>query len=197
MGWTSKPLRGFSAGYGGVRRQGDRIINWEAIGALGEIIGGAGVIVTLLYLSLQVRASTVASKVESKLAASRMYSDFLRTLIESPEINDVFVRGREDFESLNSEEFYRFSNMAFQSFSLFSAGYFQFSRRTLSESDWFETLSILRFWLRGNGCRQWWVRLGVHMYGSEFVAFVESEMRAIDARLTSQGTRDAVTGAPA
>ncbi|MEH6588586.1 MAG: hypothetical protein V7720_18700, partial [Halioglobus sp.] len=129
-------------------------MNWEAIGAIGEVVGGIGVIVTLLYLALQVRASTVASKVESKLAATRMYSDFLKTLIDSPEINDLFVRGREDFDSLNSEEFYRFSNLAFQSFAIFSAGYFQFSHRTLSKSDWYESLAIIRFWLRGNGCRQ-------------------------------------------
>ena len=51
-------------------------MNWDAIGAIGEALGAVGVIVTLLYLSLQVKASTLASKVESKLAASRMYTDF-------------------------------------------------------------------------------------------------------------------------
>ena len=51
-------------------------MNWDAIGATGEVLGAVGVIVTLLYLSLQVKASTQASRVESKLASSRMYTDF-------------------------------------------------------------------------------------------------------------------------
>ena len=114
-------------------------MNWEAVGAIGEVVGGLGVIVTLIYLSLQVRASTVASRVESKLAASQMYGDFIGKLIENPEINDVFVRGRKDFGSLEPEDNHRFSNMALQSFSLFSAGYFQYSHGTLNESDWYET----------------------------------------------------------
>ena len=154
-------------------------MNWDAVGAIGEVVGGLGVIVTLLYLSLQVRASTVASRVESKLAASQMYGEFLGKLIEHPEINDVFVRGRGDFESLSTEETYRFSNMALQSFSLFSAGHFQYSHQTLSESDWYENLSMIRFWLRGKGCRQWWAKVGKYMYGPDFVSFVEAELLAI------------------
>ena len=157
-------------------------MNWEAIGAVGEVAGAAGVIITLLYLSVQVRASNLASKVEAKLATSGMYTDFLRTLIESPEINDVFVRGREDMSQLNSEEFYRFSNLGFRAFSYFSAGYFQHRMGSLSESDWFEMLAIVRFWLRGGGTQDWWKRLGTHMYGSDFVTFIESEIRSLDLK---------------
>ena len=166
--------------FNGPNRRDERRMNWEAIGAVGEVAGAAGVIITLLYLSVQVRASNVASKVEAKLATSGMYTDFLRTLIESPEINDVFVRGRENMGQLNSEEFYRFSNLGFRAFSYFSAGYFQHRMGSLSESDWFEMLAIVRFWLRGKGTQDWWKRLGTHMYGSDFVAFIESEIRRLD-----------------
>ncbi|MCX2983119.1 hypothetical protein EYC98_19835 [Halieaceae bacterium IMCC14734] len=148
---------------------------------MGEVAGALGVIITLVYLSLQIRASTLASRVESKLAASGMYTDFLRTLIESPEINDIFLRGRESIESLTAEEFHRFSNMAFQAFSFFSASKFQHSSGALSESDWYEHLAIVKFWLRGRGCQTWWNKYGVHMYGSDFVDFVESELRKIEA----------------
>jgi hypothetical protein len=156
-------------------------MNWEAIGAIGEIAGAIGVIATLLYLSVQVRSSTLASKVESKLAATRMYTDFLSGLIQSPEINEIYLRGRKDMSSLTPDEFYRFSNLALQSFSFFSAGYFQYFRGTLHESDWYENLAVIRFWLRGKGCQQWWVKVGMHMYGSEFVTFIESEIRTLDS----------------
>ncbi|MFT6433132.1 MAG: hypothetical protein ACJAVI_001174, partial [Candidatus Azotimanducaceae bacterium] len=45
-------------------------MNWETIGAISETIGAAGMIATLLYLSLQVRAGTRASAVESKLVSA-------------------------------------------------------------------------------------------------------------------------------
>ena len=165
-------------------KAGIRIMNWEAIGAIGEIAGAIGVIATLVYLSVQVRSSTLASRVESKLAATRMYTDFLGGLIHSPEVNELFLRGRKDLSSLTPEEFHRFSNLALQSFSFFSAGYFQYSRGTLDKSDWHENMAVLKFWLHGDGCRQWWEKVGMHMYGSEFVTFIESEIRRFDSALT-------------
>ncbi len=156
-------------------------MNWEAIGALGEAIGAVGVIASLLYLAMQVRASTRASAVESKLASTRFYTDFLGSLIQSPELNELYLRGRKDLGSLTSPEYHRFSNLSFQAFAFFSAGYFQFSRGTLSEPDWYENRAVIQFWLRGAGCRDWWEKAGRHMFGEEFVAFIESEMPRNDA----------------
>ena len=156
-------------------------MNWEAIGAVGEVVGAAGVIASLLYLAVQVQASTRASAVEAKLAATRMYTDFMGSLIQSPELDDLLQRGRKDLESLSPEDYRRFSNLALQAFSFFSAGYFQFCQGTLSESDWFENRAIIQFWVRGLGCQQWWESVGKHLFGADFVAFIESEIRRNDA----------------
>jgi len=161
---------------------GSIIVNWDAVGAISEAIGAAGVIASLLYLAVQVRAGTRASAIESKLAANRVYTDFLGSLIQSPELNRLLVQGREDLASLSSQDdYYRFSNLALQSFSHFSAMYFQYRQGRLSESDWFESLSVIRYWLRGAGCRAWWEKLGRHMFGTEFVSFIESEIRLVEA----------------
>lgn len=39
-------------------------MNWEAIGAVGEIIGAVAVVVTLFYLALQIRQSTRMSRAQ-------------------------------------------------------------------------------------------------------------------------------------
>ncbi len=152
-------------------------MNWEAIGAIGEAIGAAGVIASLLYLAVQIRASTRTSAVEAKLASSRMYTDFMGSLIQSPELDDLIGRGRKDLESLAPEEYRRFSNLALQAFAFFSAIYFQFRQRTLSEADWFEGRAIIQYWIRSSGCQQWWGRVGKHMFGADFVAFIEAEIQ--------------------
>ena len=77
-------------------------MNWEAIGAISETIGAAGVIASMLYLAVQVRASTRASAIESKLASSRIYTDFIGSLIQSPELNRILVQGCKDLTSLAS-----------------------------------------------------------------------------------------------
>jgi len=155
-------------------------MNWQAIGAIGEAVGAAAVVASLLYLAVQLRGSTRASNVQAKLESTRLMTDFLDSLIQSPALNDLFLRGREDIESLSSEEYYRYSNMSLKAFSYFSAGYFQFRSRTLAEDDWFELRAVLRFWLGGKGCNDWWQKLGCRMYGPDFTKFVESEIARVD-----------------
>jgi hypothetical protein len=44
------------------------VMNWEAIGAIGEIVGGAGVIVSLLYLAIQIRKDARARRANTQFS---------------------------------------------------------------------------------------------------------------------------------
>ncbi len=44
-------------------------MNWEAIGAIGEIIGAMAVFLTLVYLALQIRQNTKAVQAGKQLVA--------------------------------------------------------------------------------------------------------------------------------
>ncbi len=66
-------------------------MNWDAVGAIGEVIGAAGVVVTLVYLALQIRRNSIAtcSEVRQSLAEqqiqlinSRATDAFLRVAIK-------------------------------------------------------------------------------------------------------------------
>ncbi|MDA8965759.1 hypothetical protein N9145_01640 [bacterium] len=148
-------------------------MNWGALGAISETIGAIGVIASLLYVALQVRANTRASAVEAKLASTRFYAEFLDKLIESPELNDLFSRGRSDFNALERDDQFRFTNLALRAFTIFSANWFQYRQGTLNEQDWFEQMAIVNFWLRGAGIQQWWNKTGRLMFGSDFVNFID------------------------
>ncbi len=144
-------------------------MNWEAIGAVSETIGAAGVIATLLYLSLQVRASTRASSVESKLVSAGFQIDFFKSLVQGPELQEILLRGRKDPTSLSAEEYYRFSNLVHIAFSSFSAAHFQFRQGAVSESDFFENLVTIRYFIYSAGGLQWWEKIGKYMFGPEFL----------------------------
>lgn len=152
-------------------------MNWEAIGAISETIGAAGVIATLLYLSLQIRAATRASAVESKLVSAGFQIDFIKSLVQYPELQDVMLRGRRDPASLSLEEHYRFSNLLHIAFSSFSAAHFQFRQGAVSESDFFENLITIRYFIESAGGQQWWEKYGRKLYGPEFVAVIEAEIK--------------------
>jgi hypothetical protein len=46
------------------------LMNWEAVGAIAEGVGGLGVILTLVYLSLQIRGSNRVAKAQSRHSMS-------------------------------------------------------------------------------------------------------------------------------
>ena len=79
-------------------------MNWDAIGAIGEIVGAAGVIITLLYLSIQLRQSTKASRltaIQSSMENSARFSEILCT---DDELAEVFWRGLSDPHELDAKD---------------------------------------------------------------------------------------------
>ena len=156
-------------------------MNWEALGAVAELVGAVGVIASLLYLAAQVHTSNRASAVQAKLDSTRLLNDFMDLLIQRPELNQLMLKGRKSLDALSPDEYQQFSNMSLKAFWFFSAGHFQFRRRTLAESDWFEVRAVIEYWLRSQGCKDWWGKLGRSMYGDEFVAFIDSEITRLAA----------------
>ena len=164
-------------------------MNWDALGAVAELIGAAGVVASLLYLAVQVRTSNRASAVEAKFESTRLLNDFMDLLIHNPELDQLMVQARKSLDCLSPDQYSRFSNMSLKAFWFFSAGYFQFRQGTLAESDWFEVRAVIHYWLRGQGCKDWWAKLGRFMYGDDFVGFIESEIVKLAAQ---QGDEAAV-----
>lgn len=154
-------------------------MNWDAIGAIAELVGAVGVVASLIYVATQVRHSTRASAVEAKLETARLLHTFIDSLIDKPELNDLFLRGIADLDSLSSDEYLRFSNMSLKAFWFFSAGHFQYRTAALSESDFHEIRAVLRYWLRGPGCRAWWEKIGRESMAPDFRDFVDAEIAAM------------------
>ena len=50
-------------------------MNWEAIGAVGEIVGAAAVVVTLIYVALQMRQNTRSIDESRELALAQAYEN--------------------------------------------------------------------------------------------------------------------------
>jgi hypothetical protein len=157
-------------------------MNWDAIGAIAELAGALGVVASLVYLGTQIRHSAKASSVEAKLTTTGMHASVVDMLIADPVLNELFMRGIESTDELTTEEYQRFSNLCLKSFWYFSAAHYQLRTGTLDDGNWFETKAILEFELSGQGVRTWWRRLGSRRFSGKFAEFVDSEIKAIEAK---------------
>ena len=61
-------------------------------GALGEIIGAAGVIITLLFLSMQIRAITKESRLSATADIAREYNAYLQHITSDEQLSGLCLR---------------------------------------------------------------------------------------------------------
>jgi hypothetical protein len=90
---------------------GDRIINWDAVGAVGEILGATAVFISLLYLAVQIRGSNKLARIESRERANEALSRWRGKLLQDPRLDDIFHRGCNELDSLDDAEFRTFDNL--------------------------------------------------------------------------------------
>ena len=67
-------------------------MNWDAVGAVAETIGALAVLVTLIYLALQVRQARKVQLAESIRATRAERREFFLSLRDSPYIHDILEK---------------------------------------------------------------------------------------------------------
>src|SRR5210317_2489400 len=85
-------------------------MNWDAIGAIGEIIGAAAVVLTLGYLAIQIRQSTKLANAEAHERAVEYWSEATAPLMK-PEMAELFQNGCESYKMLNAIDRMRFDTL--------------------------------------------------------------------------------------
>jgi hypothetical protein len=78
-------------------------VNWEAISAIGQIVGAFAVVVSLIYLAREIRRNARAERLASMDTVIR----WLRQLTEHPQLSELYYRGLHDFESLEGADLVR------------------------------------------------------------------------------------------
>ena len=104
-------------------------MNWEAAGAIGEIVGAAGVIVTLVYLAVQIRQNTRSLRATAVWDSQMSFVAINETLADGGKTSQVMYRALPDPDSLDDFEkhlAHRYLRGFFQrmeaQFALYSSG---------------------------------------------------------------------------
>lgn len=153
----------------------------DTLGNLGDFVGGIAVLVTLIYLAIQIRQNTAQVKMASDIARTDTYarsvdsfSYFRGLLISDPEMADIYLRGSQDLGSLNPVESLRFYLILQQIFHTTQA-IIENTTVTGTQTEnpiHFFHLDVL---LKQPGIREWWAREQTR-YEPKFVALLNSHL---------------------
>ena len=83
-------------------------MNWEAIGAISEVIAAIAVVVTLAYLALQVRQSNRTTKAAAVSASHLSLRENRHAILASAELSSLFATGVENPTVLSGLDSQRF-----------------------------------------------------------------------------------------
>lgn len=83
-------------------------MNWEAIGAVGEILGAGAVLVTLVYLAVQIRHVREQNQSNALDHIIESLNDFAGRVAGSDSLAEIMTRGRLSYSSLSDDEKLRF-----------------------------------------------------------------------------------------
>ncbi len=67
-------------------------INWEAVGAIGEISGAVVVIITLVYLARQIRKSTRIAIATTEIGIRNAFGKINESVYSNPAVAELFVK---------------------------------------------------------------------------------------------------------
>lgn len=163
-------------------------MNWNALGAVAELVGALGVVASLAYLAVQIRQNTQHIDFNTRAIRASTFQSFSDTfghfediLLENRDLGQAWVKGLDDEEELDSSEWILFNNLAHKFFRMYEVLFLQYEAG-LVERSLFE--SAHRFpdqLLVRQGLRAYWSRRQGR-YAEEFVEYISEKLRSLPAR---------------
>ena len=124
-------------------------MNWEAAGAVGEIVGAFAVVLTLIYLAIQIRHSIRATKALVRESATNSMVQDIRATYQDKDLLSAYVK-LQNGESLSNTEEYCVRQESAAWLRTYENMHYQYRKGFLDEEEWQGHLHILKLVFQPN-----------------------------------------------
>ncbi len=148
-------------------------MNWGAIGALGEIIGAGAVVISIVYLAIQIRGQNSEARAAGMHAVSQGFRDGIASLAEIPHVAKIWIKSNKDPSSLTDEELVQMFAVAQRNFRVWEEAFRLHRSGRLDEEIWDGITKQYASFLAHRGFKYVWEFRGQY-YSQEFRVFVDN-----------------------
>jgi hypothetical protein len=150
-------------------------MNLNDLANLGQIIGAVAVVVSLIYVALQIRQNTNAVRSAAAQVVNEHFASWYHLLAADAELSQVVVNGLRDYTSLSETEKARFvaTFMAYLSYS--HNAFLKWREGALSPALWEGWELLLMNLFAAPGGRAFW-KERAYLFGEEFRRHVEDDL---------------------
>jgi len=117
-------------------------MNWDAVGAIGEIAGAATVIATLFYLALQVKHATSVARASARGVVAQMNVDALAASIDSHALS-LAAKKTTLGEELTPDEHSNYVRWILLRMHVCENAHYQYRQGLLDEEEWTGYISLI------------------------------------------------------
>ena len=148
-------------------------MNWEAINAVSQIVSSIAVVLSVLYLGIQVHRSTRVARVAAQDAAASAVRDVTNTFMENAEMSRIWGAGLEDLTTLSAEEQARFFHATHQFLKALETIHFHYLNGLMDKQLWLGWQELLRHYIAAPGIAQYWNIRG-QLFSARFREFIST-----------------------
>ncbi len=167
------------------------MMNWEAIGAIGEVLGAAGVIGTLAYLAFQIRQNSESVRLNAGQTILISLHEALQNAASTPQQARVLMLGQTDFDSLPDDEKAQFLVWIFSWFRVLEQAHLYQKRGILDPEIWTGHVVYLRQVMKSSAIQSWW-EIRKIFFSESFQAFVDEAALAESSALNPRDMVESV-----
>jgi len=130
-------------------------MNWDALGAIGEIVGAAAVVLTLGYLAIQIRQNSKSSRQQSYHAVVTRRADFFNHMVGSDDVAAIVIAGCRG-DAMDEIRAQRFTSSMPNYVSHVQDVYLQRKSGIVEEDVWLAERQYLAALVGFRGFASWW-----------------------------------------
>lgn len=143
-------------------------------GAVGEMLGAIATVATLIYLAIQIKAHTSLAKRQALDTVLEKAAAWYAQLNTNPELLDIYLEGRTEFESFDERKQFRYHTMITPLFVTFEGG-LEHAKDGAVKPELVEAIhAAIARELESPGASAWWDTFGRQQFSKDFANLVDS-----------------------
>jgi hypothetical protein len=163
-------------------------MNWEAIGSIAEAVGSAFVLISVLYLAVQVRQNTNTVKGASHHAVTDSFNTISALIAQDTKMARLWRLGHAGLENLTEDARMSYGYFCLMYMRVHETIYYQNKVGTMEDQLYQAEEQTLKWGFSQPGFREWW-QANPLSFSVEFRDYAARLIAEIEAASTRIGTK--------
>ena len=147
------------------------------VGNMAEAIAAVAVVVSLVYLAIQIRQNTKAVRASSYEEVANGVTDFQSSLAQNDGLTRIYLKGTADPKQLSPEELLRFEMVLGQLFIKYDVAVYFYQQHLVDDMAIEPYTKYILLLLNSPGIMNWWER-SQHFFSDHMRNYIEEQRGA-------------------